>query len=87
MNTPSVSVSGSVKGSVRLDPLCALEFFTVCTKLAEMAILYSKNLTTAKVTLVGLDLMLKIEKCITKRTHYHYKLCMWSIGTIICAES
>ena len=25
-----------------------LEFFTVCTKLAEMAILYSKDLTTAK---------------------------------------
>ena len=24
------------------------EFFTVCTKLAEMAILYSKDLTTAK---------------------------------------
>ena len=26
----------------------AFEFFTVCTKLAEMAILYSKDLTTAK---------------------------------------
>ena len=25
-----------------------IEFFTVCTKLAEMAILYSKDLTTAK---------------------------------------
>ena len=25
-----------------------VEFFTVCTKLAEMAILYSKDLTTAK---------------------------------------
>ena len=38
------------------------EFFTVCTKLAEMAILYSKELTTAKKKLppVGLDLMLQI---------------------------
>ena len=38
------------------------EFFTVCTKLAEMAILYSKDLTTAKKKLppVGLDLMLQI---------------------------
>ena len=26
----------------------AIEFFTVCTKLAEMAILYSKDLTRAK---------------------------------------
>ena len=26
----------------------SFEFFTVCTKLAEMAILYSKDLTTAK---------------------------------------
>ena len=25
-----------------------IEFFTVCTKLAEIAILYSKDLTTAK---------------------------------------
>ena len=31
-------------GSVRLT----IEFFTVCTKLAEMAILYSKDLTKAK---------------------------------------
>ena len=40
----------------------AFEFFTVCTKLAEMAILYSKDLTTAKKKLppVGLDLMLQI---------------------------
>ena len=38
------------------------EFFTVCTKLAERAILYSKDLTTAKKKLppVGLDLMLQI---------------------------
>ena len=38
------------------------EFFTVCTKLAEMAILYSKDLTTAnkKLSPVGLDLMLQI---------------------------
>ena len=28
--------------------LYVIEFFTVCTKLAEMAILYSKDLTTAK---------------------------------------
>ena len=28
--------------------LIAFEFFTVCTKLAEIAILYSKDLTTAK---------------------------------------
>ena len=26
----------------------AIEFFTVCTKLAEMAILYTKDLTKAK---------------------------------------
>ena len=39
-----------------------IEFFTVCTKLAEMAILYSKDLTTAKKKLppVGLNLMLQI---------------------------
>ena len=39
-----------------------LEFFTVCTKLAKMAILYSKDLTTAKKKLppVGLNLMLQI---------------------------
>ena len=38
------------------------EFFTVCTKLAEMAILYSKDLTTAtkKLPPVGLELMLQI---------------------------
>ena len=38
------------------------EFFTVCTKLAEMAILYSKNLTTAKKKLapVGLNLVQEI---------------------------
>ena len=49
------------------------EFFTVCTKLAEMAILYSKDLTTAKKKLppVGLDLMLQIitglgVQCLTK---------------------
>ena len=42
--------------------LTAIEFFTVCTKLAEMAILYSKGLTKAKKKLppVGLDLMLQI---------------------------
>ena len=36
--------------------------FTVCTKLAEMAILYSKDLTTAKKKLppVGLDLVQEI---------------------------
>ena len=41
---------------------CSVEFFTVCTKLAEMAILYSKDLTTAKikVTSVGLNLVLEI---------------------------
>ena len=40
----------------------AIEFFTVCTKLAEMAILYSKDLTTAKKELppVGLDLVQEI---------------------------
>ena len=31
-----------------LYSLDSFEFFTVCTKLAEMAILYSKDLTTAK---------------------------------------
>ena len=41
---------------------CKSSFFTVCTKLAEMAILYSKDFTTAKKKLppVGLDLMLQI---------------------------
>ena len=40
----------------------SIEFFTVCTKLAEMAVLYLKDLTTAKKELppVGLDLMLQI---------------------------
>ena len=49
------------------------EFFTVCTKLAEMAILYSKDLTTVKKELppVGLDLILHIVtglgvQCLTK---------------------
>ena len=38
-----------------------LQTFTVCTKLAEMAILYSKNLTTAKkLPPVGLDLVQEI---------------------------
>ena len=39
-----------------------VEFFTVCTKLAEMAILYSKDLTTAKKMLppVGLNLVQEI---------------------------
>ena len=39
-----------------------IEFFTVCTKLAETAILYSKDLTTAKKMLppVGLDLVQEI---------------------------
>ena len=38
------------------------EFFTVCTKLAEIAILYSKDLTTAKKQLppVGLNLVKEI---------------------------
>ena len=40
----------------------SIEFFTVCTKLAEMAILYSKDLTTAKKKLppMGLDLVQEI---------------------------
>ena len=44
----------------------AIEFFTVCTKLAEMAILYSKDLTTAKKKLspVGLNPMLQIIICL-----------------------
>ena len=44
-----------------VNPL-TFQFFTVCTKLAEMAILYSKDLTTAKKKLppVGLNLMLQI---------------------------
>ena len=39
-----------------------IEFFIVCTKLAEMALLYSKELTTAKKKLppVGLELMQEI---------------------------
>ena len=42
--------------------MSTFEFFTVCTKLAEMAILYSKDLTTAKKKLppVGLDLVQEI---------------------------
>ena len=54
-------------------PTPSVEFFTVCTKLAEMAILYSKDLTKAKKKLppVGLDLMLQIitglgVQCLTK---------------------
>ena len=48
-----------------LMPLLAslpIEFFRVCTKLAEIAILYSKDLTTAKKKLppVGFDLMREI---------------------------
>ena len=31
----------------------SVEFFTVCTKLAEMALLYSKDLTTAKKVTLG----------------------------------
>ena len=42
------------------EALSSFEFFTVCTKLAEMAILYSKDLTTAKKKLPLLDLMLQI---------------------------
>ena len=49
------------------------EFFTVCTKLAEMAILYPKDLRTTKKKLpsVGLDPMLQIitgvgVQCLTK---------------------
>ena len=49
------------------------QFFTFCTKLAEMATLYSKDLTTAKIKLppVGLDLILQIitglgVQCLTK---------------------
>ena len=38
-----------------------VEFFTVCTKLAEMEILYSKDLTTAKKSYpVGLNLVQEI---------------------------
>ena len=39
-----------------------IEFVTVCTKLAEMTLLYSKDLTTGKKKLptVGLDLMQEI---------------------------
>ena len=38
--------------------MCSLEFFTVHTNLAEMVLLYLKDLTTAKkLPPVGLDLM------------------------------
>ena len=42
--------------------LSLIEFFTVCTMLAEMAILYSKDFNNSKKKLppVGLDLMLQI---------------------------
>ena len=44
----------------------SFEFFTVNTKLAEMAVLASKNLTTAnkKLPPVGLDLMQEIITCL-----------------------
>ena len=52
--------------------IVTVEFFTVCTKLAEMAILYSKDLTTAKKKLppVELNLMPQIitglVQCLTR---------------------
>ena len=39
-----------VKPLMPLLALLPLEFFTVYTKLAEMALLYSKELTTAKIS-------------------------------------
>ena len=61
------------KSSVPFEFNQSCEFFTVCTKLAEMAVLYSKDLTTARKRLppVGLDLMLQIitgfgVQCLTK---------------------
>ena len=48
--------------SIVRNKLLPIEFFTVYTKLAEMALLYSKNLATAKkkLLLVELGLMLEI---------------------------
>ena len=57
-NDPVLSYTGMGARFLRES---TVEFFTVCTKLAEMAILYSKDLTTAKkLPPVGLDLMLQI---------------------------
>ena len=58
-SVPSVNHRNNSNANLHL-PGTLIEFFTVCTKLAEMAILYSKDLTTAKKMLppVGLDLML-----------------------------
>ena len=59
-NFEMFSFSGNVKGTaavrvgrvnlhmIKLSECPHSSFFTVCTKLAEMAILYSKELTTAK---------------------------------------
>ena len=57
---------------VVLHSVFIIEFFTVCTKLTEMALLCSKDLTTAKkLPPVGLDLMQEIitslrVQCLTK---------------------
>ena len=55
MNQQEIITSNNLKA-------ISFDFFTVCTKLAEMAILYSRDLTTAKKKLppVGLDLMPQI---------------------------
>ena len=46
---------------IRLRIHCTIEFFTVYTKLAEMALLASKDLTTVKKqSPVGLDLIQEI---------------------------
>ena len=43
-----VSYDGTQNPRLDVSFGTTFEFFTVCTKLAEMAILYSKDLTTAK---------------------------------------
>ena len=53
-NYGSFTLNGTGNGKMGMEPngprsrSLSIEFFTVCTKLAEMAILYSKDLTTAK---------------------------------------
>ena len=60
-----LTLNKPAKSSLTISDMltCTFEFFTVCTKLAEMAILYSKDLTTAKkkkLPPVGLDLVQEI---------------------------
>ena len=62
INLLVVTRSSFQQNLFKASVIYTIEFFTVCTKLAEMALLYSKELTTAKKKLppVGLGLMQEI---------------------------